>query len=66
MDTSAESICTDGVTGGPQQLTVLEAKVSVLGNEWQKHPVVTGSEVLYILGMCYHRRGYSKDPQGYQ
>lgn len=63
MDTSAESICIYGVT---QQLTVLEAKVSLTRNEWQKHSVVTGPEVLCILGMSYLKRGFSEDPKGYQ
>ena len=46
-----EPICIAGVTGGSQQLTVLEAEVSLTGNEWQKHPVVTGPEAPRILGM---------------
>ncbi|KAK4810935.1 hypothetical protein QYF61_013343 [Mycteria americana] len=63
--TGAEPICISGETGGPQQLTVLEAEVSLTGNEWQKHPIVTGPEALCILGIDYLRRGYSKDPKGY-
>lgn len=35
-------------------------------NEWQKHTIVTRPEVLYILGIDYLRRGYFKDPSGYQ
>ncbi|KAK4828480.1 hypothetical protein QYF61_026705, partial [Mycteria americana] len=62
----AEPICISGVTGGSQQLTVLEAKVSLTGNEWQKHPVVTGPEAPCILGIDYLRRGYFKDPKGYR
>ncbi|GAB0188927.1 hypothetical protein GRJ2_001358000 [Grus japonensis] len=62
----AEPICISGVAGGSQQLTVLEAKVSLTGNEWQKHPIVTGPEALCILGIDYLRRGYFKDPKGYQ
>ncbi|KAK4813981.1 hypothetical protein QYF61_003814 [Mycteria americana] len=41
-----------------QQLTVLEAKVSLTGNEWQKLPMVTGQRLHYL------RRGYFKDPKG--
>ncbi|KAK4825629.1 hypothetical protein QYF61_001414 [Mycteria americana] len=61
----AEPICISGVTGGSQQLTVLEAQVSLTGNEWQKHPIVTGPEAPCILGIDCFRRGYFKDPEGY-
>ena len=62
----AEPICISGVTGGSQQLTVLEAEISLTGNEWQKHPIVTGPEAPCILGIDYLRRGYFKDPKGYR
>ncbi|KAK4806727.1 hypothetical protein QYF61_007525 [Mycteria americana] len=62
----AEPICICGVTGGSQQLTVLEAEVSLTGNEWQKHPIVTGPGAPCILGIDYLRRGYFKDPKGYR
>ncbi|KAK4820989.1 hypothetical protein QYF61_009455 [Mycteria americana] len=62
----AEPLCISGVTGGSQQLTALEAEVSLTGNDWQKHPVVTGPEALCILGIDYLRRGYFKDPKGYR
>jgi len=62
----SESICTSGVTGGSQKLTVLEAEVSLTGNEWQKHPIVTDPKALCILGIDYLRRGYFKDPKGYR
>ncbi|GAB0208188.1 hypothetical protein GRJ2_003284500 [Grus japonensis] len=62
----AEPICIFGVTGGSQQLTVLEAEVSLTGNEWEKHPIVTGPEDPCILGIDYLRRGYFKDPKGYR
>ncbi|RMB95488.1 hypothetical protein DUI87_27597 [Hirundo rustica rustica] len=61
-----ESISISGVTGGSQQLTVLEAEVSLTGNGWQKHPIVTGPEVPCILGIDYLRNGYFKDPKGYR
>ncbi|GAB0208777.1 hypothetical protein GRJ2_003343400 [Grus japonensis] len=54
-----------GVTGGSQQLTLLEAEVSLTGNDWEKHPIVTGPEAPCILGIDYLRRGYFKDPKGY-
>jgi len=38
----SESICFSGVTGGSQELTVLEVEVSLIGKGWQKHPIVTG------------------------
>ncbi|KAK4819475.1 hypothetical protein QYF61_004701 [Mycteria americana] len=62
----AEPIRISGVTGASQQLTVLEAEVSLTGNEWQKHPIVTGPGALCILGIDYLRRGYFKDPEGYR
>jgi len=62
----SESICISGVTGGSQELSVLEAEVSFTGQEWQKHPVVTGLEAPCILGINYLRRGYFKDPKGYR
>ena len=49
--------------GGSQELTVLEAEVSLTRNEWQKHPIVTGPEAPHILGL---RRGYFKVPKGYK
>ncbi|GAB0209058.1 hypothetical protein GRJ2_003371500 [Grus japonensis] len=49
-----------------QELTLLEAEVSLTGNEWQKHPIVTGPEAPCILGIDYLRRGYFKDPKGYR
>ncbi|GAB0209528.1 hypothetical protein GRJ2_003418500 [Grus japonensis] len=62
----AEPICISGVTGGSQQLTLLEAEVSLTGNEWQKHPIVTGPEAPCILGIDYLRKGHFKDPKGYR
>ncbi|KAK4828919.1 hypothetical protein QYF61_001540 [Mycteria americana] len=60
----AEPIFISGVAGGSQQLTVLDAEVSLMENEWQKLPVVTGPEAPCILGIDYHRRGYFKGPKG--
>ncbi|GAB0206582.1 hypothetical protein GRJ2_003123800 [Grus japonensis] len=51
---------------GSQQLTLLEAEVSLTGNEWEKHPIVTGPEAPCILGIDYLRRGYFEDPKGYR
>ena len=62
----AEPISIAGVTGGSQELTVLEAEVSLTRNEWQKHPIVTGPEAPCILGLDSVRRGYFKNPKGYK
>lgn len=62
----AESISISGVTGGSQQLTGLEAEVSLTRKEWHKHPIVTGPEALCILGIDYLRSGYFKDPKGHR
>ncbi|GAB0203731.1 hypothetical protein GRJ2_002838700 [Grus japonensis] len=61
-----EPISISGVTGGSQQLTLLEAEVSLTGNDWEKHPIVTGPEAPCILGIDCLRKGYFKDPKGYQ
>jgi len=47
-----------------QKLTILEAEVSLTGNEYQK-PTVTKPEVLCNHGIDYLRRGYFKDLKGY-
>jgi len=62
----SESICNSGVTGWSQELSVLEAEVSLTGQEWQKHPIVTDPKAPCILGIDYLRRGYFKDPKGYR
>uniref|UniRef100_A0A8B9FPQ9 ribonuclease H n=1 Tax=Amazona collaria TaxID=241587 RepID=A0A8B9FPQ9_9PSIT len=61
-----EPVYISGVTGGSQELTVLEAEISLTGREWQKHPIVTGPKAPCILGIDYLRRGYFKDPKGYR
>ncbi|GAB0208779.1 hypothetical protein GRJ2_003343600 [Grus japonensis] len=60
-----EPICISGVTRGSQQLTVLEGEASLTGNDWEKHPIVTGPEAPCILGIDYLQRGYFKEPKGY-
>ncbi|XP_074667052.1 uncharacterized protein LOC141917617 [Strix aluco] len=62
----AEPIWISGVTGGCQELSVLEAEVSLTGDKWEKHPIVTGPEAPCILGIDYLKRGYFKDPKGYR
>ncbi|KAK4807131.1 hypothetical protein QYF61_018472 [Mycteria americana] len=52
--------------GGSQQLSVLDAEVSLTGNKWQKHSIVTGLKGPCILGTDYLRRGYFRDPKEYQ
>ena len=61
-----ESVHISGVTGGSQELTVLEAKICRTGKDWQKHPIVTGPGAPCILGIDYLRRGHFKDPKGYR
>lgn len=53
-----ELISISGVAMESQQLTALEAGVSLAGNEWQKHHTVTGPEATWILAIVYLRRGY--------
>lgn len=60
----AEAVSIAGVMGGSQQLTLLEAEVSLTGKEWQKHPIVTGPEAPCILGIDFLRNSYYKDPKG--
>ena len=45
---------------------MLEAKISLTGKDWQKHPIVTGPGAPCILGIDYLRRGHFKDPKGYR
>ena len=58
----SESICISGVTGGSQELSVLEAEVSLTGQDWQKHPIVTGPEAPCILGIL--GEGISRTQRG--
>jgi len=52
------------VTGGSQELSVLEPEVSLTGQEGQKHPIVTGPEAPCILCIDCLRRGYFKEQRG--
>ncbi|RMC10437.1 hypothetical protein DUI87_13242 [Hirundo rustica rustica] len=61
-----EPISIAGVTGGSQELTLLEAEVSLTGKEWQKHPIVTGSGAPCILSIDFLRNGYYKDSKGFR
>ena len=58
-----KSIYIHGVTGGSQELTMLEAEISLTGKDCQKHPIVTGPGAPFILGIDYLRRGHFKDPK---
>ena len=60
-----ESIYIHEVTGGSRELTMLEAEISLTGEDWQKHPIVTGPGAPSILGIDYLRRGYFNDPKAY-
>ncbi|KAF4797056.1 hypothetical protein TURU_077931 [Turdus rufiventris] len=55
-----------GVMGGSQELTLLEAEVSLTGKGWQKHTIVTGPEAPCILGIDFLKNGYYKDPKGFR
>lgn len=59
-----EPICISGVTGS-QALSALEAEISLTGNEWQKHPILSSSETACILDTDYLRVGYFRNPKGY-
>ncbi|RMC03201.1 hypothetical protein DUI87_20395 [Hirundo rustica rustica] len=59
-----EPISIAGVTGGSQELTLLEARASLTRKEWQKHPIVTGTGAPRILGIDFLRNGYYRDPKG--
>ena len=52
--------------GGCQELSVLDAEVSLTGDRWEKHPIVASPEASCILGIDYLRRGCFKDPKGYR
>ncbi|RMC04359.1 hypothetical protein DUI87_19178 [Hirundo rustica rustica] len=52
--------------GGSQDFTLVEADVSLTGNEWKRHPIVTGPEAPCILGIDFLRNGYFKDPKGFK
>ncbi|RMC03762.1 hypothetical protein DUI87_19515 [Hirundo rustica rustica] len=54
------------VTGSSQDFTLVEADVSLTGNEWKRHPIVTGPEAPCILGIDFLRNGYFKDPKGFR
>lgn len=60
-DVGAESVCISGVTGGCQQLTVLEAEVSLTRKERQNHAILTDQK---FPGIDCFSRGYFKDPKG--
>ncbi|RMC18156.1 hypothetical protein DUI87_05037 [Hirundo rustica rustica] len=51
---------------GSQDFTLVEADVSLTGNEWKRHPIVTGPEAPCILGIDFLRNGYFKDPKGFR
>ncbi|KAJ7409520.1 hypothetical protein WISP_113962 [Willisornis vidua] len=52
--------------GGSQELSVVEAYMSLTGDQWEKHSIVTGPEAPCILAMDYLKRGHFKDPKGYR
>ncbi|RMB95365.1 hypothetical protein DUI87_28353 [Hirundo rustica rustica] len=55
-----------GVTGGSKNFTLVEADVSLTGNEWKRHPIVTGPEAPCILSIDFLQNGYFKDSKGFR
>ncbi|GAB0209863.1 hypothetical protein GRJ2_003452000 [Grus japonensis] len=49
----------------PAHTSISAVRMSLTGNDWEKHPIVTGPEAPCILGIDYLRKGYFKDPKGY-
>ena len=45
---------------------MLEAEVRLTGNEWPKHPMVTGPKAPCIAGTDYLSRRYFRGTKGYQ
>lgn len=60
------SINIEEVAGGSKELTVLETEVSLTGNEWERHPVLTGPNAPCVLSVDCLRRGNFKDAKGYR
>ncbi|RMC06271.1 hypothetical protein DUI87_15702 [Hirundo rustica rustica] len=61
-----ESVSIAGVIRGSQDFTLVEADVSLTGNEWKKHPIVTGPEAPCILGIDSLQNANFKDPKGFR
>lgn len=49
-----EPICISGVKGESQKPGI--GQISLIGNDWQKHPIVTGPEATCIVGIGYLSR----------
>ncbi|KAJ7427642.1 hypothetical protein WISP_05259 [Willisornis vidua] len=62
---SIETVSISGVTGGSQELSVVETDMSLMGDKREKQSIVMGPEAPCILGMDYLKRGHFKDPKGY-
>ena len=52
-----ESICISGVTGGSQELTVLETEIHLTGKDEQNRPIVCGAPRPVTLSVNYLREG---------
>ena len=52
-----ESICISGVTGGSQELTVLETEIHLTGKDEQNCPIVCGAPRPVTLSVNYLREG---------
>lgn len=62
---SAEPIWIFEMTGEYQELSVFDTEVSLTGDKWEKHSIVTGPEAPCILSIDCLRRGYFKVPKKY-
>jgi len=59
-----EPIRISGVTGGCWELPVLEALVSLTGDKWEKHPIVTTQKPLVSLASLASGEGTSGTRRG--
>lgn len=46
-----EPVTVSSVTGGSQDLTLLEVEVSLTGHNWETHGIVAGPDAPCILGI---------------
>lgn len=51
-----ERVIISGVTGGFKKLTALEAKLSLTDKKWERHSIVTDTDVPCVLGIDFLRK----------
>jgi len=59
-----KSIYIHEVTGSSQELTMLEAVISLTGKDWQKHPIVTGPGLHVYLVLITSEGDILRIPEG--